>query len=192
MQSELKRKLNDLWKYSSGEWTWMSGSNFANQPGSYGTLGVPSASNIPGSRDVAVSWVDSSGNFWLFGGIGYDSTGKIGPLNDLWKYNAGQWTWVSGSKVINQNGVYGARGVAAPGNVPGARYWSTGWTDSSGNLWLFGGAGMTGTFNDLWEYSNGEWTWESGPELVDQAGNYGALGVPTATNVPGSRQAAIG
>ncbi len=33
------------------------------------------------------SWIDSSGNLWLFGGYGYDSTGTVGKLNDLWQYS---------------------------------------------------------------------------------------------------------
>ena len=49
------------------------------QPGVYGTQGVPSAANVPGGRYGSVSWIDSSGNLWLFGGAG-----RNGPLNDLW------------------------------------------------------------------------------------------------------------
>jgi len=71
------------------EWTWASGSSAANGEGTYGTLGVASSSNVPGARSsqgIAVTWTDSSGNFWLFGGVGYDSTGTLGSLNDLWRY----------------------------------------------------------------------------------------------------------
>jgi N-acetylneuraminic acid mutarotase len=35
------------------------------------------------------SWIDASGNLWLFGGNGYDSTGNFGYLNDLWQYDPG-------------------------------------------------------------------------------------------------------
>jgi hypothetical protein len=59
------------------EWTWMSGSS---------TVGAASTGNGPGGRINAVSWVDSNGNFWLFGGYGFDSTGMGGDLNDLWEY----------------------------------------------------------------------------------------------------------
>ena len=50
---------------------------------------------------------DSSGNFWLFGGNGYDSTGNTANLNDLWMFNPTNktWTWVSGSNTIPANGV---------------------------------------------------------------------------------------
>jgi hypothetical protein len=150
-------ELNDLWKYSAGQWTWMGGANVPNQSGTYGTQGTPAAGNVPGARDSAVSWADASGNFWLFGGEGYDSTGKYVELNDLWEYSSGQWTWIGGSNVGNQSGTYGTLGATASGNIPGARSTSVGWVDASGNFWLFGGEGIdsadaTGALNDLWKY----------------------------------------
>jgi hypothetical protein len=48
-------------------------------------MDVPAAANVPGGRGYGVSWFDKSGNVWLFGGDGYDSTGS-GLLNDLWRY----------------------------------------------------------------------------------------------------------
>jgi len=189
--------LNDLWKYSAGEWTWMGGSDLVGQQGTYGTLGVPAASNIPSARFGALSWIDSSGSFWLFGGFHRDSSGTNGGmLNDLWRYTNGQWTWVSGSNLMDQNGVYGSRGTPAPGNIPGARYWAVSWMDSSGTLWLFGGAGygsagINGFLNDLWKYSNGQWTWMSGSTQVNEAGAYSSQGVPAVNNLPGSRQQAV-
>lgn len=58
----------------------------------------------------------------------------------------------------NARGTYGTQGTPASGNVPGARYTTSTWTDSSGNLWLFGGAGYSaaGTpvdLNDLWIFT---------------------------------------
>jgi N-acetylneuraminic acid mutarotase len=101
--------------------------------------------------------MDSSGNLWLFGGYGFDSAGNIDWLNDLWKYNGTNWMWVSGANTVNQSGSYGTEGVAAAGNIPGAREYSVSWTDSSGNLWIFGGngfdsAGNQGYLNDLWRF----------------------------------------
>jgi len=188
--------LNDLWKYTAGEWTWMGGSDLTVQQGIYGMLGVPSANNIPGSRFGAVSWIDSAGNFWLFGGISIDSNGRAGQLNDLWKYTNGEWTWESGSNVVDQEGTYGTQGTPAPGNVPGARDWAVSWIDSSGSLWVFGGVGfdstgVIGILNDLWKFSNGQWTWMSGSSLANQAGVYGTRGMPSPVNVPGYRQLAI-
>ncbi len=73
----LKDFLNDFWKYSGGEWTWVAGSKMTGSHGTFGTKGTPSPSNIPSSRQSSKTWVDSSDNFWLFGGIGYDSVGNI-------------------------------------------------------------------------------------------------------------------
>lgn len=68
-------------------WTWVSGSNSLDQAGVYGTQGTASPSNMAGSRQFAASWKDSKGNFWLFGGNGFDSTGTQHDLNDLWKFD---------------------------------------------------------------------------------------------------------
>jgi N-acetylneuraminic acid mutarotase len=188
--------LNDLWKYSAGGWTWKGGSSTRSHGGTYGTQGTAASNNIPGARELGVSWTDKSGNFWLFGGSGYDSTGTEGALNDVWMYNtsSGEWTWVGGAAVVNQIGIYGTLGTAASSNIPGARGGASRWTDASRNLWLFGGApystgGATNAFNDLWEYSTstGEWTWMSGADVVNQNGIYGTLGTAASTNVPGAR-----
>jgi len=186
--------FNDLWKYSAGQWTWMGGSNLVNQPGIYGTQGIAAMTNIPGARENAVTWTDAAGNFWFFGGDGYDSAGTtLGELNDLWKYSGGQWTWIGGSNMVNKPGTYGTQGTPASGNVPGARTVPTTWTDASGNFWLFGGlgydsAGTTlGYLNDLWKYSGGQWTWMGGSNVVNQPGIYGTLSMPAPGNVPGAR-----
>ncbi len=179
----------------ASEWTWESGSDTGNPTGTYGTLGKSSSSNFPGARLNPVSWTDSSGNLWLFGGAGYGSTSTYGQLNDLWEYSGGDWTWVTGANVINQVGVYGAEGTASASNVPGARTDATGWTDANGNFWLFGGQSVTSAytwyFSDLWEYSKGEWTWVSGSNSTNEAGTYGTLGTPSSSNVPGARRGAV-
>ena len=74
----MKGYLNDLWKYSNGEWTWMSGNKTGRVAGVYGTKGVPSTSNYPGARDSMGFGIDSSGSIWIFGGYGYDSNDNIG------------------------------------------------------------------------------------------------------------------
>jgi hypothetical protein len=164
--------MNDLWKFSGGEWTWVSGPRIGGQNGNYGTLGVPSANGIPGARFESVSWTDATGNFWLFGGLGFDSVGSEASLNDLWKYSAGKWTWVGGSAVANKNGTYGTIAVADPRNMPGARDQAVVWTTSSGDVWLFGGLGYdessatVGLLSDLWSYSAGQWTWMGGPKVT--------------------------
>lgn len=193
--------LNDLWKYSNGEWTWMGGANTGNQPGSYGTLGVAVPGNVPGARANGVAWTDASGNLWLFGGEGYDSTGTCTEspciLNDLWKYNNGEWTWIGGSNLIDAPGTYGTQGISGSKNVPGARSQAVSWIDAAGNLWLFGGIGLDsmgnyGELSDLWKYSGGQWTWMAGSNEVAQLGVYGTQGSASANNVPGARDSAVG
>jgi hypothetical protein len=188
--------FNDLWEYTSGAWAWVGGSNVGNQQGNYGTQGMAAPGNIPGARDYASSWTDASGNFWLFGGNGLDNGGG-GNLNDLWKYSSGEWTWMSGSSSPDEIGAYGTQGTAAPANVPGARFGAVSWTDASGNLWLFGGAnydqtGTGGTFDDLWKYSAGEWTWMGGSSVMNQQGTYGSQGTADPMNDPGARYFAVG
>jgi len=190
--------LNDLWRYSptTGLWTWVNGADANNASGLYGTLGTAAAGNVPGARQAASSWTDASGNLWMFGGVGYDATGAAGDLNDLWRYSptTGLWTWVNGADAVNASGIYGTLGTAAAGNVPGARYSASSWTDASGNLWLFGGvgydaAGAVGNLNDLWKYtpSTGLWTWVSGGSGDNASGVYGTQATAAAANVPGGR-----
>jgi hypothetical protein len=203
--------LNDLWKFdvSTGQWTWMGGSNTEGQLGVYGTQGSPSAGNVPGGRAASANWTDSSGSLWLFGGSGIDSKGNTDGLNDLWKYDTTNqhWTWVGGSAITDQSGSYGTEGIAASGNAPGWRYQSAAWSDQEGNLWLFGGTGADaegneGSLNDLWEFNilTNAWTWMGGSSvmtngqsfglvpLLGQPGIYGALGVADPENQPGGRE----
>jgi N-acetylneuraminic acid mutarotase len=195
--------VNNLWKFdpTSAEWTWEGGSSSGNQSGVYGSEGVTAPANVPGSREEMTAWTDKQGNFWLFGGWGVDITQSngAGVFNDLWEYSptANQWTWVSGSNTSGQSGVYGQQGVGAASNVPGARYYGVGWTDASGNLWLFGGVSnsndSTGTslvFNDLWEFNivTKQWTWMSGSDSPNAPGQYGTLGAGAIGNTPGARE----
>jgi len=186
-------RLNDLWKFDGTNWTWVSGSNTANHYGVYGTKGVAASGNVPGCRYGSVSWIDYSGNLWLFGGCGLAASGG-GYLNDLWKFDGTNWTWVSGSNLKDQYGVYGTKGVAAPGNVPGGRFCSVSWIDSSGKLWLFGGYGIAtsyGATNELWKFDGTNWTWVSGSKFVNEISVYGTKGVAASGNVPGARDSSV-
>ena len=93
----------------------------------------------------AVTWTDAAGNFWLFGGLGYDSAGTLGYLNDLWKYSAGQWTWMGGSNWSTSKGRTALRGRLPPATFLGREPNAVTWTDAAGNFWLFGGDGYAST-----------------------------------------------
>ncbi|WP_340153013.1 kelch repeat-containing protein [uncultured Marivirga sp.] len=199
---------NDLWKFNptAKTWTWISGRNSQNIPGSYGVQGEENNQNEIGSRRYTGSWVDDEGNFWVFGGQGRDKASQLGLLNDLWKYNpeTKNWIWMKGSNSVNATGHYGTLGVPNPDNNPPARYGYTHWKDNVGNLWLFGGVAVSEWFNDLWRYDvrTNEWTWFGGSkatfdELVLLAphynfSNYGTKGIVDPTNVIGNRERAMG
>ena len=173
----------------TGEWAWMSGTSTftCTQPptipptctdpvGFYGTLGVPAAGNVPGSRGYQATWTDSNGILWLFGGVGFASKVLVNDdqLNDLWEFNPSteQWTWMGGSSDPPNGGslgVYGTRGVPDALNIPSGRGSAAAWTDAAGKLWLFGGSGTlggnsVGDLDDLWKFdpSTLKWTWVSG------------------------------
>jgi Galactose oxidase, central domain/Kelch motif len=197
--------LNDLWMFNAsalsadftakaGQWTWQSGVNTqsVDQAGIY----PPNANPYPGARTNAVSWTDGSGNFWLFGGFGKDGAGTLGFLNDLWEYSAGTWTFVSGSSLANQIGIYGTPGVASATNAPGGRQEAVGWADAAGNLWLFGGEGedgnnpptANGILDDLWEYNIAakQWTFVLGNTKANQTGVYEAQTVVGPVSTTGA------
>ena len=121
-------------------WVWMAGADTNNTDGTYGTLGTAAAGNSPGSRSYSTGWTDPSGNLWLFGGSGYDSAGTFAfsGMNDLWKWDGTEWTWVNGSNLADQDGSTGRR-ERLPQTIILDTIDASGWTDKSGNLWLFGG-----------------------------------------------------
>ena len=185
--------LNDLWQYNviTNQWTWMGGSNQASLSGVFGTLGVPSASNMPGGKEFPASWSDQQGNLYLFGGRAQ------GYFNDLWRYSPinGTWTWLKGANTSNQVGLYGTMGVSSAANGPGGRFSQACWTDKYGQFWLFGGQGRSSyttsvnNLNDLWKYDpcSNNWTWMKGSDTLNRLGTYGTQGIGAAANVPGSR-----
>jgi N-acetylneuraminic acid mutarotase len=198
----LTGSLSDLWKYNSvtNQWVWINGNNLIDQNGVYGTLGVASTSNKPGSRAGANAWADNAGNIWMFGGNGFDATSAADDiLSDLWKFNINnnQWTWIHGSNSQLNNGIYGTLGQPSASNRPGARYSASNWIDDNGNFWLFGGNGLdessafSDNLNDLWKYhvSSNQWSWQKGSKTVNQVGVYGTQGIASASNTPGARLA---
>ncbi len=176
--------LNDVWVYDPGanQWTWIAGDQKMNCPanstqncgiaGAYGVMGTPSASNLPGSRGQSVFWTDHDGNFWLYGGWGYDADGVPGStLGDLWVFNptSQQWTWMSGSEKGGAASIYGSLGITSAQNAPGLLLSGSGWTDINDYLWLFVGNGLDanqrlGDLNDLWVY-NPNWTPPPSPDF---------------------------
>ncbi len=164
--------LNDFWNVTKGQLK--SGTNEGGNFSSvYGTQGVESTSNRPGSRTNSVMWCDGNGNIWLFGGWGVDANGNQGRLNDLWRYNTttGRWAFMKGSIYANQMGVYNTMGIPDASSVPGGRNRAITAVDNCGNLWMYGGYGYDYQGNesglaDLWHYdiNFNIWTFMGGTE----------------------------
>jgi gliding motility-associated-like protein len=193
-KSTLFQCYNDLWKFNplTNMWTWVNGSGTVNTTGNYGTQGVASPTNQPGGRFHGFSWVDAQGNFWIFGGFGYDANGFAGYLNDLWKYDmtTGEWTWMKGPNTANTAGSYGILQAPSPSNNPEARAeGATAWTANNGELWLFGGKSQLGFLSDMWRYSpaTNMWTWMSGPNTINNFANFGTTTMLSIFNTPGGR-----
>jgi len=163
------------------QWTWMGGPQAVGLPAVYGMVGVPAATNTPGTRGGSLVAGDSSGALWLFGG-----GTNAGYLNDLWRLDpiTLQWTWVSGTNQLDDPGMYETKGV--PGGTPPARSGGGAWTDAMGNVWIFGGATMNSAnsqniLNDLWEFdvATKQWIWIGGSNKPNS-------GVSTTPPQPGN------
>jgi hypothetical protein len=182
---------NDLWKFDGNYWTWVSGFNTVSAA-NYGVQGIASPTNNPGSRLYANGWSDSANNIWIFGG-----TSVLGSsLNDLWKWDGFNWTWIKGSNTTNQTSQFGIQGKADSANTPGARWNAIAKTDKFGKLQLFGGSGPynsnttpIGFLNDQWSWDGKNWTWLNGFDTagVNELGIYGTLGIASPNNFPAAR-----
>jgi len=108
-------------------------------------------------------------------------------------YNIGtnEWTWMNGSDTVKSPGVFGTQGIPDVLNTPSGRASYSRWNDDNGNLWLFGGWQVQGSYfrNDLWKYSiaTNEWTWIKGSDTLSDLGFYGTKGIATSANNPTCR-----
>lgn len=152
---------NDLWQstgaYSPsgyGEWKWIKGDSTPGTAGSYGSLGVSSAGNLPPSRTGSAISRDADGKFVLFGGAG--GAPGSGALNDVWGYSptSNAWTWLGGDSAVGTAANYGALGIQSPTNQIGSRFRAITWITSMGEMYVFGGEKLgIGLVNDHWKYS---------------------------------------
>ena len=187
--------LNDLMKFniSTGEWTWMSGSAYRNQANNYGVKGIANSTNIPGARSSYTKWKDLQENFWVWGGAS-----SIDRYNDGWQYNAltNQWTWVTGTNLPNDLGLYQSSCTFDSVSLPMSRSEQrAAVVDNCGKFWIFGGYHINngGFLNDLWIFDpiQNEWNWVSGTNVFNQTENYGILGISSVSNTPPSRCGAV-
>lgn len=185
-------------------WTWVHGSDSVDHDGHYSAPGVADPANMPAAKGYAFQWTGKDGKLWLYGGLHYDNATQRSGC-DLWRYDpaANIWTLIKGgNSSVVQPPVYGTKGVGSPLNTPGNRQNGASWTDTAGNLWLYGGifdeyvsptVFSFVSYGDLWKYNPGsnEWTWMGGDSSTGNFSYfepvYGTKGVPDVTSRPGSR-----
>lgn len=191
--------LNDLWRYqiSTGLWYFVKGDDVVNDSGTRGTLGNSDPANFPSSRASMTVWQHSNGHVYLFGGL-RSASSSTNRINDFWKWDGIDWTWVGGSSTSNNVGTYGTIGVASPTNYPGARSATSFWGDDDG-FYMYGGQGVTsnsvfGYLDQLWFYdaTTSQWTWLSGTSnLKDQTSVYGLATDNDASVNPGNNRSGV-
>jgi gliding motility-associated-like protein len=185
----------DLWRFDPNtlQWTWMQGnSTNGNIPPVHGAPNVPAATNTPGGRGYThATWTDANGRLCMFGGSDFMGGSTMA---DFWRYDPATnlWVWIGGSMIANASGIYGTMNVPAAGNYPPARVRSSGWKDSQGNFWLFGGSymnGMGGALNDVWMFdvTTNLWTWRGGSNIWQHPGVQTAQCVSSPNGIPESR-----
>lgn len=182
--SNFGSSFDDLWQYniSTNEWTWIHGNTIGPVTPIYGTKGVPSPTNTPGSRQECKSGWTTPNLLWTFGGD---------DNNDLWSFDLSThlWTWEAGDAFIGSLGNYGIKGVAAPTNAPPGRFSYTKWKDSKGHFYIFAGYGNFNQLNDLWAYdlNTKMWTWTSGTQNINDLGQDNGNCIEDVNNSPASR-----
>ncbi|MCW3071271.1 MAG: hypothetical protein JWO44_1161 [Bacteroidetes bacterium] len=169
----------------AGMWTWMNG-NPASYAPVYGVQGVPAPGNHPSYAPNPGFWKGKDGKFWLFG---------TGNLTDTWSFDpvTNQWAWEAGTH--NGSASIGTMGVSSSSNRPPLLETPVCWTDTTGNLWMFGGYEASfGPRNQLWKFdvTTKEWVWVRGSASPFSGGLYGIKGVASPINDPAARLKASG
>jgi len=155
--------LADMWYWSPSQSTWTSYFSDA----------------TPAARYRSVSWTDTYGNGWIYGGSDADSN----YLSDLWQFKVTDLTWLlkSGTPNVNQNPTYPA--LVGGSGQPGGLY-SGNALSYNNAIYLFGGYGLSktgvaGPNRDIWMFNATSLAWS----FV-----MGTPGVVTgSTTTPGAR-----
>lgn len=149
---------------------------------------------VPGSRWGSASYYASDEDIlYLFGGWGYDESGQVGNLNDLWCYKDNNWIWLSGEKQKGLSSQNGGLGQFDSTYYPSGRTNPVLWKDNGDTLWLFGGlsaqAGSSNQYysNELWAFYDGQWALMKGQSQTSGMPNYGSKQQASISNTPGGR-----
>ncbi len=160
---------NDMWRYNiaTNEWTWMSGGQGPFSLGSYGIKGFEDSSNLPPGRSAYARSKDTSGNFYIYGGMDFNT---YNGYSDVWKYNlaTNYWTWVAGDDTVAGTGNYGNLCVENSSIEPTSRFENrTAQVIGASNYLITFGGGYSilnsadyGTLSDLWLYDSQQDQWK--------------------------------
>ena len=195
--------LDDLWKLNllTLEWTLL-------QP-SATEMKYPRKSNLPQGRNGPATWI-SHESLYMFGGntapsFSYSLHQSEGLVSDLWQYFPCNNTWALVNdrfKNSQREGHHNGNAHASEyviTNVPGSRMGAGSWADASGDLWLFGGAGVdthpvstsihSKVLSDVWRFrvKTKTWAFIGGSSEGGKAGIYKTLGEETYEGLPGDR-----
>ncbi|KAK3092580.1 hypothetical protein FSP39_004581 [Pinctada imbricata] len=168
---------------------------------------------MPHGRSGAATWVGFDNALYIFSGNHKNGNFRNKHLNygfstDFWEYNItiDSWKFLMGDQEKCLHGVYGKMMHPNEKNIPGCRRGAAAWTDTMGNLWMFGGDGASvdpasisdtlpsSTLADLWHYDLDRkvWYWMGGSDKGNDAGNYKNAGRKYTTGIyPSSRTEAI-
>ncbi len=178
--------LNDLWRYDPGsaEWTWIGGANSTNTSGPLRGHRVwrPRATCLERVR------VRPAGSILpvICGSSAVRDTTAAAPAAASMTSGSSTPPASSGSGVAGEATAYPSGAMGTDGRARRAQRVLPGWTDGSGNLWLFGGGGHAGVPPTIFgKYAAGSWTLQVGSQTPAMNGVYGTQGTAAATNVPG-------
>lgn len=158
--------LDDLWRFYSNKWTWVSGSVDRDPPPAY-----TGSRQSPGGIVGPQTWKLLNGNVLLYGGVNNGITN-----NDIWewRFDTADWKWLSGSRGQLTDGGRGEKGKTFSKNMLPSRHVGSTAIDSEGSLWLFGGmkSNYLTLYNDLWRYTQDDgWVWITGSDRFNQPNN---------------------
>lgn len=178
-----------MWKYdiTINQWTRMLGETQGDYLATnFGTKGVFSSSNNPGSRWTYQHWKSDDGLFYMFGNmkLNPDSISWFGK-SDMWAFDPSinQWAWVGGRQNTISSFSFSGLGEFSSINVPlGRGEEINNWKDECNRFW-----GYDSDKGFLWCYDPviDQFAWMDG-DLTENSIQYGVQGVSSPLNSPSS------
>jgi gliding motility-associated-like protein len=182
-----------FWKYDITINQWKVFGRFKNVGEHCVGLGVEDSANTPGASRNGVLWFDTHGYIWL-----HDEENLwTWEGNRIWRFNPANGMWAKMKSIpalpINNLPVYAPLGVPSASAHPGkTRHQINRWSDTNGNLWLYGGSFSSYFAGDLWKFdiSTLQWSWEGGEQVgLPCIKNYATKGVFSDDAYPGGMSA---